>query len=38
MISFTRAELEAKLSAIERTSTNPNASELAEYFCSVFLN
>eukprot|EP00956_Cyclotella_meneghiniana_P009509 scaffold13164_cov56-Cyclotella_meneghiniana.AAC.1 len=38
MISFTRAELEAKLSAVERTSTNPNASELSEYFRSVFLN
>jgi hypothetical protein len=38
LISFTRAELEAKLSAIERTSTNPNASELSEYFRSVFLN
>lgn len=38
MISFTRAELEAKLSAVERTSTNPNMSELSEYFRSVFLN
>ena len=38
LISFTRAELEAKLSALERTSTNPNASELSEYFRSVFLN
>jgi hypothetical protein len=38
MISFSRAELEAKLSAIECTSTNPNASELSEYFHSVFLN
>ena len=38
LISFTRAELEAELSALERTSTNPNASELSEYFRSVFLN
>jgi hypothetical protein len=38
VISFTRAELEAKLAAVERTSTNPNASELSEYFRSVFLN
>eukprot|EP00956_Cyclotella_meneghiniana_P028265 scaffold65213_cov39-Cyclotella_meneghiniana.AAC.4 len=32
MISFTRAELKAKLSAIERTSTNPNESELSDDF------
>jgi hypothetical protein len=38
VISFTRAELEAKLAAVERTSTNPNASEMSEYFRSVFLN
>lgn len=38
VISMTRDQLEAKLSTLERNSTNPNASEMSEYLRSLFLN